>query len=177
MKKLIAILMVTLGVSSLYADESYLWWMIDAAGEYSGSWDTGWEYARIAAIKEGETHYLNIYSGDGTATSDGQGYISANYGDGTTKDVYAAALGSYTLGDGWTYALEVYNSDHGWNGMSDGSLPSNIGDYVSIGKTDIPSDIFNFGGMPYSAVPEPNSAMLLLLGLSALALRRKQKKA
>lgn len=177
MKKLIAILMVTLGVNALNA-ESWLWWMIDSDGDHSASWNTGWEYARIAAIKDGETtQYLNIYAGDNTVQSDGQGYVAANFGNGTTKDVYAAALGSYTLGNGWTYALEVYNSDHGWNGMSEGSLPSNIGDYVSIGDTAIPTEIFNFGSMAYTAVPEPNSAMLLLLGLSALALRRKQKKA
>lgn len=91
-------------------------------------------------------------------------------------DPYAVNITSY-MGAGWTYALEVYNSDHGWNGMSEGSMPTDLEGYISIGGTVEPAQIFNFGGMPYSAVPEPNSAMLLLLGLSALALRRKQKKA
>lgn len=178
MKKLIAILMLTLGVSSLYAEDSYLWWFVmDNPTTHANGWDTGWTGARIVAKQDGQADvYLNLYN----ATGVDSGTLLTNIGDdGSTKGSYWASLSG--VGEsGWTYFLEVYNSDNGWNGMSATGLSrADAENYIvmNVGGTEIPGAIFDFGTIAYSAVPEPNSAMLLLIGLSALALRRKQKKA
>lgn len=183
MKKLIAILMVTLGVSSLLADDSYLYWWVSDYGDYSGQWNTGWSNARIHATNgSGEDMYLNLYSGDISggltpASPNATTLTGVNSGDGSMDTTFWANVTA--AGAGWTYFLEVYNSDNGWNGMSSGLTYESASSYIATtsGDIHIPGAAFDFGMLQYSAVPEPNSAMLLLLGLSALALRRKQKKA
>lgn len=178
MKKLIAILMLTLGVSSLYAEDRYLWWFVtDETATHNNGWPTEWTGARIVAKQDNQADvYLNLYN----ASGDASGTWLTNIGDdGSTKGSYWASLSGVDA-SGWTYFLEVYNSDNGWNGMSASGLSHDeASQYIvmNVGGTEIPGSIFDFGTTPYTAVPEPNSAMLLLLGLSALALRRKQKKA
>jgi len=175
MNKFIAILMVTLGVATASAEDSYLWWWIsDADTTQQNGWDTSWANARIKATDGSTSTYLNLYNqktGDTVGTLEG-----VNYGDGGTKSYYGALVTGYTTG--WTYFLEVYNEGGGWNGMSkDGLAYSEAGQYISLGGTDIPSAKFDFGTTPYTSTPEPNSAILLIIGVAALGLRRRSKKA
>ena len=178
MKKLLAMAAVVLGISSVKADDSYLYWMIT---ENYADFNTGWTYARIKAVDSdtSTSYYLNIVGGSETPTwyDNDHTYVAANEGNGATYQTFAANLSSY-VGSSWSYFLELYNSDGGWIGMAEGGLAyGDAGAYLYSGGIESPGDTYDFGIGGYSSVPEPNSAMLLLLGLSALALRRKQKKA
>jgi len=188
MKKLLFIAAAVLGLATAQAEDRYFWWMV-ADGAENG-WDTGWTYARIKAVDSTKTYsdtYLTLVSADAAGTVIGEAglegawaantYATANNGSGSSVAGYGALISSLAQGGTWSYFLEVYNSDFGWNGMDENGIAmSAAAAYIFGSGTTTPGDKYDFGAAIYSNVPEPNSAMLLLLGLSALALRRKQKK-
>lgn len=156
--------MFAMGVVSVAAADpamdSILYWMLDDSKVAAG------------------TGYLTIkWEGEGSA-----GWlVNANFGasDGETKFYpdftvgQYAQIGSTMLNDQYKFIVELFadgDSDPlasytGYGNMLAGSVGSDM--------FAITSDPVNLG----SAVPEPTSGMLALLGFGLLALRRKQKKA
>lgn len=168
MKKTIAIIVCLLSFGA-FAD-SYLYWMVgDSAtvGDKSLS-DAGASFARVAmADASGENvGYLNLYDSSGVT---GLGQFSAVPMEG------AAFAG---LDSAYSYYIELVNDQGTFVGRSELYGSDQLANYIGEFGTGTPADgAWNVTSFTSSPIPEPNSAMLVLLGMAALGLRRKQKKA
>ncbi len=180
MKKLLMAMALAGAAMVASAEDNFLYWMVDVGD----STDYAFNYATIKAQDEsGNTSdYLWLYGQD-SADKIGQRLYASNYGEngsydpGTTTGGGAfAGLGNYGVGSKFLFEL--------WTDGETADSPSRVGwtgwiDYESIAK-----NIFAAGNMSGSSpftvgstmlVPEPTGGLLTLLGLSVLALRRKQK--
>ena len=124
----------------------------------------------------------------GTGTADWSSATVANVGSvsyGTVKgNAYAKATGSYS----WTYGADGTPSNGDIFGVmfkdsegdlyqleyADGSKVTETITISGMGNNTF-SNNFTFATANYTAVPEPTSGLMLLLGVAGLALRRKQK--
>lgn len=175
MKKLIAICAAAL-VTCAFAEDSYLYWMVDETVSWEESVSSAPTYtaARLGAINDttGVTTYLSLYNVN--ADSKGTSYtFDADYGTGTL-----AALVGDTYQSGYKFYVELLN-DNVFAGRSSSALDWNgLSSYVSstLGSTSVPaSGAWNGGTFTTAVIPEPTSGLLMLFGLSALALRRKRQ--
>ena len=174
MKKLIAICAVALSMGA-FAD-SYLYWMLEESD--SMSWannkaPTNYDSARIGVLDSSYSNvgYLNLYTGNGDA-------ISGNALTGIDKAVGSA--GTYAKFDsqttGYSFYIELLSSSK-YVGRSEIFTYDALSNYITsnIGGTSSPSaGSWAPTSFTTAPVPEPTSGLLMLFGLSALALRRKR---
>ena len=165
MKKALC-LVALLGAMVASADDSYLYWMVgsDAGNDYS--------YARI---KDDSGNYLSIYDSgfDSEYADNGDKSISKE----NINDLRSYNEGLYAaLGSGSTassFIVELYNDNDKF--VSQSVIPYSPGSIWSGGIGAPAATLATFQSF---AVPEPNSALLMLVGCAMLGLRRrKQKKA
>ena len=154
--------------ASLKAEDSYLYWMLDSDDlngfTYDSTGANGWSYAQVKAFTgAGITGDNFLTVGGGTDTK-----FYSTTGDGTILD-QLALLGNNA--DSMSYVLELWNEEGG------------VARSAVVSYSDISAFIVNtptgneFSGFKnFTAIPEPTSGMLLLLGIGALALRRKNQK-
>ena len=164
MKKILTVLLF-LGAFTAAAEDSYLYWMV---GE--GAPTEGYNTVKVKANYDGGSTYLNIWNDDGVSQ-----------GDSVTKSMVdshrAAGSGLYAgLGSNPAYTsfvIELYNG-------SDFFLDSET---LSYSAALLANNIYTENSMALPSawaptafsIPEPNSAMLLLLGCAALGLRRRRQ--
>ena len=175
MKYLIAsmVMALTLGV---FAEDHYMYFMVDA-DKIDWDGDTPADavaFARVGVMNNttGENAgYLNIYNQSGEASG-------ATFADiGSTKTgLFAGSLDSF--GSAYSFYIELMSDDATVLGRTTEVLSyADAMIYATtFGGTDpLPSSAFGQGGltMTMAPIPEPNSAMLVLLGLAALGLKRK----
>ena len=157
MKKLIIVLLLTVGVVAHAEYSSYFYWQVDdSAADFS--------YAQLRL--SGGSQYFTI--GDTAYTK-----VGAAEGDlGRTTLAVAANLGAYASSE-YSFLVEVFGEDDGLLGWSDTFAYDDIsGSFV---YSDMGSTLSGTAyGVTISSVPEPTSGVLLLLGLAALGLRRKR---
>lgn len=183
MKKVLFGLCVAFAAASVQA--SYLMWQVDSTQDTSLSTvstyasQLGLDYsglaARVVAV-DGEGNKTYLKSADGTATA---GFVDNLVSQRTNVDLsdLTGSLNAYSY-----YVEIVKAADHSFV-VGVNSLPSSYDDLNGcIAETleDIPSVTSSWhggGSGGYKAAPEPTSAMLMLLGVAGLALKRKQKKA
>ena len=149
--------------------DAYLYWMVDV----SENKDYAFSYATIKVA--GSDTYLSMYTENSTTASGTRLYGAADSGNLTT-DAGFTGVGGYS---GSTFLVELWASGTGADGSDTrvawGSLAySALSGYVY-------TEMGQGGAKPYEVtasqvVPEPTSGLLALLGLAALALRRKQTK-
>lgn len=176
MKKFIlAVAFLSAGVSLADGAESYLYWMLDTSSSGAGAFEyTG---VKVKAIEDstGDASYLTIgWNNDGAFSALSDGDYLLNYDNAKMEragGLYASlgACGS----EGFSYVIELFND--GVIGVSE-SLAWSEGlanDYIEIvtGNPKLPTVAWTPQSM---AVPEPNSALLMVLGCAALALRRRK---
>ena len=161
MKKIIA-LIALLGAATAFADtfgsDSYLYWMIDNTGSFE------WTTAR-ASIGGGD--YLTI-AREGVIS----GTKSMTKADATSDFFYNwAALAGYESAQ--SMVIELYNGSE-FVAESDALLLSDAAQYIVNNRmgTGLAS-VATFGNFH---IPEPNSAMLMLVGAALLGLKRKRAK-
>lgn len=186
MKKLLFFLALagTVGATAASTD-SYIYWMVDknATGtEIGGDSIDGQKYmAKVVALDskvswtdqmDGKT-YLNLYSIDNTASSiDGNIGVEVGIGSAVTGiqnlQYFANVTGYLT---GYTYFVELWN-EGGVVARSEG-LPYEQASIAALADISTPGMLW--APMTFVAAPEPNSALLLLIGCATLALRRRKQ--
>ncbi len=185
MKKLLAVCFVAF-VAQVAVAESYLWWHFAGLEmdllELTRTWVEGTEPTfsglRVGVMEDktgANVSYLNIYN-----TS------SSNCGTLDNVDITASSMGqnaSSALGDyaksGYSYYIELVDSDNSFVGRSEDVLSYSDAlerSYIksSILKSDDTSTgVWQPTSFTVEQIPEPTSAMFLLVGVALLALKRK----
>ena len=162
MKKLI----VSLFVISIahFARASYLYWQVDAGNTSVDS--STFNAARISVVGVSGSYLADYY--DSTATvfnAPGSGSVSLTFNDtnyGVEGFSYFIELGNYNNSDFDTkYVYTVSYSEAASKG------------WIDTSSMDIQRATQNWSGVAY-AVPEPTGAMLLVIGMAMLGLKRKK---
>ena len=187
MKKLILIVCAAMAFAAL-ADDSYLYWMVN--DDANGITLDGEKYTygsltvkvvaydsstwRPNQTPDNGGKLLNLYWQDenGRLVSDGNAVTI----DGKVNPSYYAGIASTMIGPNWSYFIELYN-DQGFVGRSSEGI-----DYASVqsgqylmGSDLHPGELWNVSAFTATPAPEPNSALLMLIGCAALALRRRKQ--
>ncbi len=152
--------------ASLFSFGGLLFWEVDTAA-VSNDGIENWSYASLYYVNGNQSGALeNLVGGyDGTAQK-----LSA--------DIFSSALVAAQLGDGassWSFYVELYNSANVAVGKSATLSYTDLSNYIkeSVDMSNL-ADIQRWSGGAYTAVPEPTSAVLLMLGMALTALRRKR---
>ena len=192
MKKILFVLAAIAASASVHA--SYLYWQIDGSeGALSGKEYNG---VRIYASRDGgaaEKIFLNLGYAEPDNGFQGIGYaVSAPLHGGSL----VADLSDLSSPEGYSFYVELINSDLTyWNNAahkSESAYQSSTAGFAGqlqggddITYTSLVSQGFIgadlspvsmavwHGGTQYSSVPEPTSAILMLIGIAGLALRRR----
>ena len=200
----LALLVLTAGVVS--AEDDVLYWMVDSSAtvekdgvttSVSSFFDNyaapeGSAFAarvRVTGgdIQDGQDVFLDLYvpgygidagSGEyGVEFGDGSGYWGAgvptgnqspsgDYSAGTPEYSFIVELGNIDSSDNWTTVA-----------TSAAATYSSLGDYIHETFDINPGQIAVWAPSTFTAVPEPSSGLLALMGFAILALRRKRKEA
>ena len=178
MKKLIAACLLALSAQISIAADSYLYWQYP--GMLTGGGDVTWvdgsspayAKARVGVMSDAtgkNVAYLNLYNVNETS-------------EGSTVDLtlakdlgvtLSAALGDYYK-SGYSYYIELLNDDV-FVGRSEDTLSyAAAAAYVNSSITTS-DDVTAWVPTSFTTeqIPEPTSGLLVLLGLAALALKRK----
>lgn len=146
---------------------------------------------QLSALAEGEILYwqINNLQADAAGYSYAQLYYSVDGGEtGTSLDAagwtyvksvnagseIGAALASGMTGDTVSFFVEYFNDANDKIGFSDATAWSALAEYVSSVQSNPPTPQAGAWVPNFTAVPEPTSGLLMLLGLAGLALRRKR---
>lgn len=173
MNKLLAVLLasVALGAS---ADDSYLYWMVESNYTWKETQPTDKiAYARVGVLDNStgkNAGYLTIFAQAGDAT--GHKGVS----DFAGNSLYAS-LGDYAK-EGYSFYIELFNDSSKSLGRSENVLDYSkaMADYVyNLGISTPPSTPWQVGSFTTQSIPEPSSALLMLLGCAGLALKRKKQ--
>ena len=186
MKKLItAFAAITLGLS---ANAAAMNWSTDMVADPSGNYAMGEGYISMYLFTINAETYTALTSGvaDGDISSKVWGaykgsLASANakyVDDGSMMFTLADGAASYGAGD-TAYGVFVMTYDTG-DGVS--HYKGNVGSYTFEADVDgalnsMDSVVFGSNGstaLGWTAVPEPTSGLLMLVGLAGLALRRRR---
>lgn len=172
MKKILV--MLGFVAASVAANASYLYWQVA---------DTEFNNKSINAVSiKGESTFEHIYYYDVNTGSKSEVYSENGMVAANPSATYVIDLGNNNYDSNYAFYIELYNYDASAQSFTNIGYTTETYDnlvtkgYVSNTLTTIPAawtgDISGGGG-GYN-VPEPTSAMLLLIGLAGLALKRKQ---
>ena len=173
MKKVLLVLSV-FWVASAIAEESWLYWMVGDTGSYTlGSGYNKVMVRDVSGNLVGDgSGYLTLYYDSSSPVSGGT-YVNDTTGDITAMS-YGAGLYALLASDpsSSSFVIELWNDSSFVAQSSELSMSSGLADYIvhnnsiTLPKAWVASSF---------AIPEPNSAMLLLLGCAALGLRRRRQ--
>ena len=155
------------------AGNSYIYWLLGDPSQ-SGMEGGDWDYAKIA-VRSSQDGSFTSYLLMGDSVSDKAYYDSA---DPTEIGPSFANLGGYGS-DEYSFLIELYLESTGEmigvNGQSVSYAELLANDSIA-GSMIGGGNAFDFSTLGYS-VPEPTSGLMLLVGMAALALRRRRVQA
>lgn len=171
MKKLIAIAAMALTTGAFAAD-SYLYWMLDSELSWANNESPStYNTVKIGVMDNGtgkNAGYLNLYAGDNTSLGTSISGVSAGF--------ETSAYAKFGTTTGYSYYIELLNDSDIVGRSSDVLSYSALNDYIvsSLNSTAVPKSAWTPTSFTTATIPEPTSGLLMLFGLSALALRRKR---
>lgn len=173
---ILSVSILLMSIASFGADtSSYLYWMV---GTEANSYEYGAVKIHAIANTGASTgdYYLDLYAGNGTLIGEGDAGVAEKYitSSQSANQGYYALLSAADYKN-YTYVIELFN-DSAFVAQSFPDLTSaTIDAYVATtqSSTGIQELVTAWKPTTY-AVPEPNSALLLLLGCAGLALRRRR---
>ena len=151
-----SLLTVLVMAFALVARADYLWWTVEES-DYSGT------------VKGDVSDYF-LYAQDTAGQATLIDALSANSG-GTPKSIDLTAYAS-----GYSFYIELVNYESSaYTPVGQGTTASyvELAAHIASSLTEIPKVTVWHGG-PYHAVPEPTSAMLVMLGLALAGLKRRR---
>ena len=178
MKKLIACAVLIGATCAFAAEDSYLYWMIDPEATITeGTMPTGPVGVKISAFAQdtawvygGADSYLTIYAWSGGTVGDTIG-DKDNLAPISYGSQYFAAIPTESGAD-WTYYVELYNDS---SIFARSEVPYTVESIAALSGLGRPGTLWTVKAFVPAAVPEPNSALLMLIGCAALALRRRKQ--
>ena len=175
------LILATVAIIGLGASADILYWQVgDSAPDYATAY--------LSATDGSSTYYVsqNQFSGGGS----GDAAVPANFANGgyAGGTISSASLLSWDDGEtafsgdtsALTFYIELFDSSNNWVAESPRMTVTQLeqlGQYVSSPSFNSnftgANGTFGSGSTSYG-VPEPTSGLLMLIGLGALALRRKR---
>ena len=168
MKKLMMLFAVAL--LGMAAQASAMYWQVSSANNTNVD-AAKWTMARVEVYQNGfgTGNYLQVWDGESWAS--GVSYVDKT-AEGAWFDVSAYSSDSTV----YSFVLELVNDELEVQGISAASSYSKlVADKVIMSSFDsIAPGSYTSWNQGFVDIPEPTSGLLLLLGASLLALRRKQ---
>ena len=192
-KKLILIACAAMAFTALAAEtgDSYLYWMVND-NVNGGITRDGEKYVysssspltvKVVAynsstwrpgLPDNGGTVLNLYSAAGGLTPIAGDSVTI---DGMNSSYYAYIASDYR-GDAWSYFIELYNDQNQFVGRSSEGLDYTTArsmEYLMGSDMHPGKGLWTVSAFTAKPAPEPNSALLLLIGCAALALRRRKQ--
>lgn len=172
MKNVLMLVFACLAVCSARA--SYLYWEVNPADsglsavvDWASESGVNWNYAAVFAV-----------SGKNTVTIDEVDLLNA----GSSTGVQQVDLSDFDDLTGYSFYLEVGNYDDDTYTLLGTSQKSSYatlssGKYIGAGTMSEVPDAQVWHGGTFTAAPEPTGALLMLIGVGVLGLRRRERKA
>ncbi len=158
---------------SASADDGYLYWMIDTTEAAGYNYDS----VRIKAMDgDSDVGYLNFYYEDGGAMQQlvNDGKLMAKNSELAAYQSDGVGLYAGVVQPGYSYIIELWNDNAAvQQSVLSAETAQQYITYVSGGRFT-PGASGAWTASNFTPVPEPNSAVMLLVGCAMLALRRRK---